>query len=148
MKDTVWAGRILMMINVSGVPKGLKQILEERGANTGTLKGLNMRIIWSNHDDFRTEKTIVENILNSRGHWVHFIQKFLCEMNSIEQVLGQATLQTRIHTNFTLPGLKNIITSTQFCDTGQYKIVFSKLSWLWEGILGRTQIGKSLSWQS
>jgi hypothetical protein len=36
---------------------GYKQILEERGINT---YGPDMRIILSNHDDFKNEKNIVE----------------------------------------------------------------------------------------
>ena len=44
----------------AGVPKGMKRILEERGINTQTHKGDDMRVILANHDDFRDEKTVVE----------------------------------------------------------------------------------------
>ena len=109
MKDTVWAGRVQRMVDENGIPKGMKQILEERGINTATLKGPDMRIILANHNDFRSEKTIIESYLTGRGHAVHFIPKFHCEMNPIERVWGQAKRYTRTYTNFTLPGLRNII---------------------------------------
>ena len=68
-----------------------------------------MRVILANHDDFRDEKTVVENFFLSKCHKVHFIPKFHSEMNPIERVRGQAKRYTRAHTNFTIPGLRNII---------------------------------------
>ena len=99
MKDTVWAGRIQIMVDDNGIPKGMKKILEERGINTATLKGPYIRIILADHDDFRSEKTIIESYLTGRGHAVHFISQFHCEMNPIERVWGQAKRYTRtVHT--------------------------------------------------
>ncbi len=68
-----------------------------------------MRIILSNHDDFRDEKTIVEHFFISRGHQVILIPKFHCELNLIEQVWSQVKRFTRSYTNFFLPGLRKII---------------------------------------
>ena len=69
-----------------------------------------MRIILANHDDFKSEKTIVETYFISRRQAVHFIPKFHCEMNPIERVVqGQAKRYTRMYTNFTLPRLRNSI---------------------------------------
>ena len=109
MRDTVWAGKIQKMVDANGIPKGMKQVLEERGINTATLLGPDMRIILANNDDFKSEKTIVETYFISRRQAVHFIPKFHCEMNPIERVWGQAKRYTRMYTNFTLPGLLNII---------------------------------------
>ena len=109
MRDTVWAGSIQRMVFNNGVAKGMKQVLEERGINTQTLKAPDMRMILSNHEDFRTEKTIVEHYFTDRGHHVHFIPKFHCEMNPIERVWGQAKRYTRTYTNFTFPGLRKIM---------------------------------------
>ena len=106
MHGTVWAGKPQKLVDSAGVPKGMKRILEERGINTQTLKGDDMRVILANHDDFRDEKTVVENFFLSK--W-HFIPKFHCEMNPIERVWGQAKRYTHAHTNFTIPGLRNII---------------------------------------
>ena len=90
MRDTVWAGKIRRLVFDDGVSKGMKQVLEERGINTGTLKADDMQVILANHDDFRAEKTIIEHFLSSRGHRIHFIPKFHCELNPIECVWGQA----------------------------------------------------------
>lgn len=54
MRDTVWAGRPQRMVFESGVAKGMKAVLEERGINTAQLVG--DQIILQNHDDFRNEK--------------------------------------------------------------------------------------------
>ena len=97
------------MVDDNGIPKGMKQVLEECGINTATLKGSDMRIILANHDDFKSEKTILVSYLTSRGHAVHFIPKFHCEMNPIERVWGQAMRYTRTYTNFTVPDLRDII---------------------------------------
>ena len=43
MHDTVWEGQVQKMCLDSGVPKGMKMILEERGINAQTLKADNMR---------------------------------------------------------------------------------------------------------
>ena len=44
MRDTVWAGKVQRLVFDDGVPKGMKQVLEERGINTGTLKADDMRV--------------------------------------------------------------------------------------------------------
>ena len=57
---------------------------------------------FSNHEDFVTEKTIVEHYLHDRGHMALFLPKFHCELNTIERVWAQAKVYCRAHTNFTL----------------------------------------------
>lgn len=47
MRDTQWTGRTQTMVD-NGVAKGLKRVLEERGINTGTMTGPDMKIILSN----------------------------------------------------------------------------------------------------
>ena len=82
----------------------MKQVLEECVLNTATLKVLDMmRIILSNHDDFRTEKTIVENFLICQRH-VHFIPKFHYEITPLSGV-GDKENNRHVFTHFTLPGL-------------------------------------------
>ena len=82
------------MVMEDGRPKGMKRVLEERGINTSKMSGDDMRIVLANHDDFKTEKTIVKHLLNQRGHVVLFIPKFHCELNPIERVWGQAKVFT------------------------------------------------------
>ena len=74
----------------------MKIVLEERGINTSCMNAENMRVVLLHHEDFCTEKTVVEHYLENRGHIV------LCKLNPIERVWGQAKVYTRRHTNFTL----------------------------------------------
>ena len=84
-------------------------VLEERGINTVRMNADDMRVVLSNNEDFRTEKTLVENFLEARNHIVLFIPKFQCKLNPIKRVWGQAKLFTRAHTNFTLGHLWQIV---------------------------------------
>ena len=79
MRDTVWAGRIQKMVNANGVTKGVKQVLEERGINTGTLKGPDMIIC-------RTMMTLGQRRLLSKT--------FSLVEGIIERVWGKAKQQT------------------------------------------------------
>ena len=38
LRDTVWNGRVQKLVDQRGVPKGMKQVLEDRGVSTATLK--------------------------------------------------------------------------------------------------------------
>ena len=90
MRDMMWAGRVQKMVFDDGTPKGMRRVLEERGINTSRMVAGDMRTVLSFHADFQNEKTIVE----------HF---------SIERVWGQAKIYSRMHTNFTLPRLRQIV---------------------------------------
>ena len=94
------------MVNIDSVPKGMKQILMERGINVERMRVEDMQTLLANHEDFRTELTVVEHFLHSRVHTVLFIPKFHCELNPIKRVWGQAKVYTRMYTNFTLPRLR------------------------------------------
>ena len=90
MRDGWWGGKPQKM-NVGGVPKGLKRVLEERGINTTTLLQNDMRTILGSHPDFKYEKSRVERLLTDEfGHIVYMIPKFHCELNPIERVWAQA----------------------------------------------------------
>ena len=109
MRDTTWAGQPQKLVDDNGVPKGLSKVLEERGINTERMLADDMRVVLANHEDFRTEKTLVEHFLQQRGHTVFFVPKFHCELNPIERVWGQAKVYSRKHTNFTLVRLRSIV---------------------------------------
>ena len=106
---TVWAGQVQKMTKDDGTPKGMKMILEERGINTSSMKADDMKIVLSLHDDFRTEKTLVEKFLIDEGHKVMFLPKFHCELNPIERVWGQAKCYSWQYTNYTLVRLRKIV---------------------------------------
>ena len=52
-----------------------KQVLEEGGMNTTRMVAEDMRTVLSWHDDFRNERTTVEQYLNGKGHIVIFHSK-------------------------------------------------------------------------
>ena len=56
MRDTMWGGQVQKMVDANGVPKGMKQVLEERGINTSTMVAADMRVVLANYEDFCTEK--------------------------------------------------------------------------------------------
>ena len=66
MHDTVWAGKPQKMSFNLGVPKGMKQVLKERGINADVPNGTQMREILKNHDDFKNEKPKVITFLESK----------------------------------------------------------------------------------
>ena len=57
MRDTVWQGKVQTMVFSVGVPKGLIQVLKERGVDTRRMKLDDMRCELASHSDFREEKT-------------------------------------------------------------------------------------------
>ena len=109
MRDTMWAGKVQKMTFSIGVPKGMKKVLEERGINTDTLNGDQMRVILSNHDDFKNEKPRVIRFLEEKGHTALFLPKFHPELNPIERVWGQAKRYSKAHCNYSLPSLRKVI---------------------------------------
>ena len=73
-------------MNNRGVPKSMKQVLEERGVNTTGMKAEKISKILDSRCDINYEKTKVEQYLNERNHKVMFIPKYHCEFNPIENV--------------------------------------------------------------
>ena len=59
VRETTWAGQPQPMVNGGGMAKGLTTILHERGINTHNMRADDMRVVLQNHEDFRTEKSII-----------------------------------------------------------------------------------------
>ena len=106
LRDTVWDGEVQRMVFNIGVPKGLIQVLKERGRYRNGMKLDEMRAEISGHPDFKNEKTKIEHFLNERGYGCVFLPKFHCELNPIERCWGQAKRYTRAHCNYTIGGLR------------------------------------------
>ena len=82
------------MVFSDGTPKGMKEVLEERGINTSRMVAEDMRTVLSWHDDF----------------WnVRLLWNIIREEEGTERVWGQAKVYSRIRSNFTLSGLRQII---------------------------------------
>lgn len=94
-----------------GIFKGMANILEERGfSNARKLKAECLRFkcedpnshcccrrILFNQPDFAHVKTITEETFNARGYSIHYLPKFHCELNFIEQCWGYAKRLYRLN---------------------------------------------------
>ena len=109
-RDTVWDGKPQKMVTASGMQKGLKTVLEERGVNvTNKQHKDDMIKILQEIRDFKFQKTRVEELILRRGHRVMFISKFHYEINPIERVWCHAKQYTRAHCDYSFAGLEKII---------------------------------------
>ena len=106
MRNTVWRDKEYSMVFNLGVPKGLLQVLKERGVDTRGMKLEDMCKELASHEDFKNEKTKIEHFLNGRGHCCMLLPKFHCEINPIERCWAQAKRYVRSHTNYTIAGLR------------------------------------------
>src|SRR6266498_5944037 len=108
-------------------PKGIKQILIERGLWHNSLhlecqlcKGKNKvidstrinycaRRIMSLQPDFLTQKSELETVIEEAGHKCIFYPKFHCELNFIEMYWGAAKRYTREYCDYTWNGLQKTV---------------------------------------
>ena len=60
IRDTVWQGKIQRLVFNIGIPKGLIQVLSERGKYHKGMLLEEMRAELANHTDFKEEKTKIE----------------------------------------------------------------------------------------
>ena len=97
------------MVDRNGVPKGMRQVLIERGVDVRGMKADDMRRALNEMKDFKYEKTKVEKYLSGRGNRVIFIPKFRCELNPIERCWGHAKRYTREHCDYTFAGVERTI---------------------------------------
>ena len=84
MRSTVWNDQTQSMVFPEGQAKGLKVVIEERGIDTSRMKANEMRL--SSFEDFTTQKTILQDYVEKRGHICIFSPKYHCELNPIERV--------------------------------------------------------------
>ena len=135
MKDTVFGpdNKLQSMVFPSNhpkypnQPKGIKQILIERGLWHNGLrlecelcKGKNKQIdptrinccarrIMSLQPDFLAQKSELETVIEEAEHKCIFYPKFHCELNFIEMYWGAAKRYTREHCDYTWNGLQKTV---------------------------------------
>ena len=111
MRNTInpLTGHPQSLVDNSGIPKGMRQILRERGVNVEGMRVRGMRKELASYRDFKFEKTRVENILHKRGHRVLFIPKYHRELNQIERVWAAVKQFTRAHCNYTFIQLERTV---------------------------------------
>jgi hypothetical protein len=118
-------------------PKGVEQILIERGCNIPGLrfkcpKGTKctapleyppaieqtccLARILSNHKDFFEEKSQIEELIIERGHKAVFLPKFHCEINPIEMYWGYSKTRFRQVKKVSFPDAKvKVIEALEAC---------------------------------
>ena len=105
-----------------GTPKALRVVLDERGlwpqqglraqCNNGCKNDADSccaKKVISLQEDFRNQKSILEDTIVSAGHWCIFYPKFHPELNYIEYFWGSAKRYTRKHCNYNFKALKKVI---------------------------------------
>ena len=106
MRNTVWQGKEQRMVFNICTPKGLIQVLKERGRYHLGMKLQEMRDELASHQDFKEEKTRIEHYLKSKGFACIFLPKFHCELNPIERVWAKAKRYTHSHCNYSITSLR------------------------------------------
>ena len=108
-----------------GKPKGMKQVLEDRGL---WQQGLSRTCAMCKNDDkdpqwtsccaerilelqpdFAAQGPLLEEIAQEEGQLIIFYPKFHCELNFIEMYWGASKRYTRKHCDFSFQGLQKII---------------------------------------
>lgn len=97
-------GKLQKMTLSNGQPKGLQQVLEERGFNVRKMRArctpvcpwentdCCMARLLSKQDDFANQLSMLETLIMEAGHECIFLPKFHCELNPIEMVLFKFSL--------------------------------------------------------
>jgi transposase len=107
-----------------GKPKGLKVILQERGLWHDGLRlkcktakdcdpkkpgGCCARTLLSIQEDFKAQKSMLQEAVESRGHLSLLYPKFHCELNWIEHFWGAAKWHTRKNCRYSIQDLRERI---------------------------------------
>ena len=109
LRDTVWNGEIQHLVLEDGRPKGMKMVLQERGIDTRGMNADKMRSTLKTFDDFRVQKSILEEYIEQRGHLCLFFPKYHCELSPIERVWCHAKKHTRAYANGKINTLRKIV---------------------------------------
>lgn len=110
------------MVNGEGVPKGLKQVLHERGLWIEKLPkdckakfavGLNPECCalhrLGSQPDFKAQKSILYEALAKTRHICDFLPKFHCELAPIENYWGHAKRYTRANCDYSIVALRKTV---------------------------------------
>lgn len=98
-------------------PKGMKQVLIERGlwdnhlkmqckTCPGTVLDCCAAQILKNQDDFKSQQSLVQEVITNAGHLCIFLPKYHCELNFIEFFWGAVKKYLRDHCDYTFATLQ------------------------------------------
>ncbi len=109
MRQTVYNGNIQEMTLPNGTAKGMKMVLEERGVCTKGMVAKDMTARLKTYEDLKNSKTILCELIESKGHMCVYLPKFHCELNPIERCWCQAKKYTRAYSNGSIVRLRKIV---------------------------------------
>ena len=102
--------------NFPNLPKGMKQVLHERGIDNGLqmqckkcdeeAKSCCAKRTLELQPDFQAQKSLVQEVIEAAGHLCIFLPRFHCELNFIEFFWGAVKKYLRNHCDYTFDGLK------------------------------------------
>lgn len=98
-----------MMYTDSGLQKGLRSILEERGIETAGMRKADIASLLKTHDDFKNQRPWLEEICSSAGHLILFFPKFHPELNWIERYWSDAKRYCRKNCDYTFETLRTVV---------------------------------------
>ena len=86
-------------------PKGMRQVLEERGVNTKKMKAEKMQEVLGEMTDLNTRRQRWKSWLLYEPSCTFLIPKFHCELNPIEACWCHSKRYTQSNSDYTFPGL-------------------------------------------
>lgn len=123
LKDGI--AREQVMMHADGTVKGLRTVLTERGLWKSGLKRACHRnedsrpflesepccaeCLLANQPDFKSQKSMLVEEIERRGHKAVFYPKYHCELNFIEYFWGAAKRYARDNCLYTFKGLRQIV---------------------------------------
>ena len=97
-----------------------------KGCDTVGMLEADMREILTKFKDFSSQKTLVDELVEERGHKECFIPKYHCELNPIERVWCQSKKYISAHNNGTITRLQRILLPTALDTVDKDKDLISK----------------------
>ena len=111
------------MVDGQVCPKGVRQVLEERGVNTAGMKGEKLRKTIESHSNFWYEKTKVEQHLEKeKGHRVLFFPKTIVN-STLSKGWGQEIHQGQVWLFFYTIGMYSKSSTQCRHDSNDYKVL-------------------------
>ena len=107
MRDTVWNGETQRMVLPDGTAKGMKLVLQERGIDVKGMNAEKMRQKFNEFTDFTNQPTILEELVQRRGHICLYLPKYHCELNPIERNWCHAKKISRQYVNGSIVRLRS-----------------------------------------
>ena len=147
MRSTVWNGNVQSMVYPNGTPKGMKAVLEERGVNTKGMKAPQLKEKLKSYSDFQNPKTLLEDLIESRGHLCVFYPKYHCELSPIELVWCHAKRHTRAYANGSIVRLRTMVPEGLDGVTTEQIKKFFRLCRQYEHIYREGYLGKEVEQQ-